>query len=173
MLLQHSRLFSLPQIQDRYILRKYVASVCSHSMSFQIDIKQPIKWINSILFIYNKHWEKILIQFTMKALNYSILYKCTVHSNKTQTSKIKHQHVVLNVSIKAAFLVRIIEEKNRKLEPLIITLLSTILIHVLNYTNSSITWSVVSQTTFTITRIEMFGFISTSKYMYLLHKSHY
>lgn len=75
----------------------------------------------------------------MKALNYSILYKCTVHSNKTQTSKIKHQHVVLNVSIKAAFLVRIIEEKNRKLEPLIITLLSTILIHVLNYTNSSIT----------------------------------
>lgn len=53
----------------------------------------------------------------MKALNYSILYKCTVHSNKTQTSKIKHQHVVLNVSIKAAFLVRIIKRRIESWNP--------------------------------------------------------
>lgn len=38
-----STVFFTSDARSSYILRKYVASVCSHSMSFQIDIKQPIK----------------------------------------------------------------------------------------------------------------------------------
>lgn len=55
----------------------------------------------------------------MKALIYSIhvLYKCTVHTNRTQTSKIKHQHVV-SIRIHQSCLSREdIDDKNRKFEP--------------------------------------------------------
>lgn len=102
----------------------------------------------------------------MKALIYSIhvLYKCTVHTNRTQTSKIKHQHVVLNISIRihqSCLSCEDIDDKIRKFELLDLNT-CTELHKFINLMINSFTDHIHN------TRIEMFGFISTSKYVNIL-----